>query len=255
MQNPHHDFIDALFTDDYFSAEISPIDRLSIYRNNIRANLVSVLADTYPLIKKLVGADCFEGLAVQYIKKYPSRQSALQYYGAYLHEFLREFTPVSALAYLPEIAKFEFACHELYFAADHPGFDRHQWKTIPFEQHEQILLELHPASALIAFSYPILDIIALCEGEITELNLDDKKGLNLLIYRPEFEIKLYCLSNSEFAFLTAIQRGDNLKKALMCALQKEVTFPLTEKLALWIDKHIIVNAHCSKAGSEAKLGT
>lgn len=243
MQNTQLDFIDALFAEHPSSDDIYPLAHLSIYRNNILYTLENALLDTYPLIKQLVGEDFFHHLAQAYIERYPSRQSHLQYYGEYFHEFLAEFPAVSHLIYLPEVAKFEWACQQLYYAPHYARLDAHKLQSFPEESHEELRLEWHPAAELIAFAYPMLEIIALCKGERKE-DIDlATGGIQLLLHRFELEILIHPLTASEWVFLTAIKAGQSLKAAYHAALLKEPSFDLTKQLMFCMEQHIIVDAY------------
>lgn len=241
MQNKQYDFIDLLSSEKSFSTDIVPLSHLKIYQQNVLSSLSAALHDAYPLIKKIVGDDFFNGLAKHYVERYPSRQSYLQPYGEYFKEFLAEFGPSTALVYLPQMAEFEWACHQLFYAADAHPFDIHEWQALSPEQYEQTHLSLDPASSLHAFTYPILDIVDLCNGKREEeVNLDPGNSY-VLLHRPFLEIMVHSLTHAEWLFLSAINEGETLKSASDKALAKDATFQLAEKLIHWFKLHLIVD--------------
>ena len=107
------------------------------------------------------------------------------------------YSAISDLVYLPEVAALEWACHHLQFAADHAAFTISLLEKLSPDDYDTLHFQLHPASQLIQFQYPILRIIELCDNKMNE------GGINLLIIRREFDIELVSISTSEFIFLTA----------------------------------------------------
>ena len=76
-------------------------ERLAIYRANVAANAVGALAAIYPIIRKLVGAEFFSGIAHAYCAAHPSMSGDLNALGGQLADFLRAFEPAQSLRYLP----------------------------------------------------------------------------------------------------------------------------------------------------------
>lgn len=240
LQNLQLEFAEAIFSGDEMSA-ITPSENLSIYRNNIMTSLKDTLHDIYPLVLKLVGEAFFRLTIKEYIKRYPSRSSDLHDYGEYFSDFLTEYQPLKNLNYLSEVAKFEWACHTIFFAADHAGFDIEQLKKFSPDQYEKLRLSLHPASKLIKFHFPILRIIDLCANEIDGTIDVSDGGVNLLIIRRDLDISLVSLSLSEFLFLSALDEGNPLAYALEVATHQDPNFKLDEKLLGWIQNKTIVD--------------
>jgi hypothetical protein len=242
LQNLQLDFADAIQSGDQPLEFILPAQNMRIYQNNVQTNLVRALKQTYPMIVKLVGEDFFRMTANEYIKQYPSRSGDLNDYGQYFSDFLAEFPAVKDLIYLAEVAQFEWTCHTLLCAASNTtSFDAALLNRVAPEHYDQIHFNLHPASCVMKFYYPILRIIDLCKGEIAD-NVDlSAGGVYLLIIRRELDIHLISLSESEFSFLTALQDNLSLATALETALQIDENFLLDKKLSEWIREQIIVD--------------
>ena len=77
--------------------------RLAIYRNNYVAALRRTLTKTYPVCRKLVGDDFFNGLVAAYIDSTPSQAFSLDDYGASLDTFIASFAPTQSLPYLADV--------------------------------------------------------------------------------------------------------------------------------------------------------
>ncbi len=241
LQNLQDEFAELMNADAVHSGLVTPVSNVSIYRNNMVCNLVQTLMDSYKMIVKLVGEDFFRMTAKEYINRYPSLSGNLHDYGEYFADFLDEFIPAKNLVYLPEVARFEWACHLLYFAADASILDIKLLENISPDQFQELHFGLHPASRLMRFNYPILRIMDLCKGEMDEeINLNEG-GVNLLLIRREFEIKLVPLSLAEYTFLSVLNQNETLGAALDATLEIDADFKLDENLPQWIQDKTITD--------------
>lgn len=245
LQNKQADFVEALLTKDTTLDCIRPSSHILIHLNNIQTNLTEALKNTYPLLLKLLGEEFFKVAAQEYMYRYPSRSSNLHDYGRYFGDFLSQYDPVNELIYLSEVAEFEWACHILYVAADHPPFKTQSLEKFTPEQHGHIHFLLHPASWIHRFQFPILDIVDLCK-EDPEGTVDlDKGGINLLVLRKELDLTLTPLNQADFFFLEALNQDSSLNDALHLAKSVDPEYGLAEKLPAFIQKGIIVDCSLS----------
>ncbi len=95
--------------------------RLQIYKDNVLINLTESLKSKYPVICKLVSEKFFNYAASEFIKKHPPITGNVEEHGEKFSDFLISFEPVKNLAYLPDIAKIEWARHVIYFASNSPA--------------------------------------------------------------------------------------------------------------------------------------
>ena len=109
----------ASFTQNLVDGQLSPNRQLAIYRNNVFGCLTSALKIACPVIVKLVGAEFFEQMAHEFIRQTPSKSGNLHDFGRELADFIAEFPSARELAYLPDVAGLEWACHEVFFSEDH----------------------------------------------------------------------------------------------------------------------------------------
>ena len=97
------------------AADGSALRSVALYRRLIRNNFVQVLRITYPVLHRFVGDGYFGVLARGYLTRYPSTSGDLFLYGRYLQALLQR---IEAPPLLVELARLEWACHEVYQAAD-----------------------------------------------------------------------------------------------------------------------------------------
>lgn len=243
LQNTQAEFVEALLFNDDKTALVVPASHLAIYRNNIAVSLLSALKNAYPLVLALLGEEFFVMTAKEYLRQYPSRSGNLHDYGEYFSTFLASFQPVHDLIYLAEVADFEWACHIVYLAANHPPFAQQSLSAFTPEQHQQLRFLLHPACWLRKYHFPILDIIDLCKTNQTEsINLHND-GVNLLIIRRELDLALLPLDDADFHFLDTLNRNLTLTEALHAAQQINADYPLEEKLPYFIQDKILVDCY------------
>lgn len=92
--------------------------RFAVYRNNVAHGLTRALAQRFPVVERLVGAEFFAAMARVFIAAHPPHSPVLFRWGGEFPAFLERFPPVAALPYLPEVARLEGLRGEAYHAAD-----------------------------------------------------------------------------------------------------------------------------------------
>src|SRR5204862_7472176 len=115
---------------------------------NVMANAMRALADVYPITRKLVGDEFFDGLAREYCRQHPSVSGDLNELGEHLADFVGAFAHTQPLPYLPDVARLEWLAHVAHYAADHAPFDIAHLATLTEHDYSRLALELHPAVAL-----------------------------------------------------------------------------------------------------------
>ncbi len=201
-----------------------------IYRNNVFISLTAALADVYPVVQRLVGEGFFKYVADAFIRAHPPQSGNLHDFGADLAEFLASFPACAELRYLPDVARLEWAYHEVFHAAT-TGFDVAALAAVPPERYAELRFGLSPAARLITSEYPVLAIWRANQAEVAETSVDlDAGGNRLLVFRRELEVEFKLLSAGEYALLAAWQLGTALQEASAAALQAEADFDLTRYL-------------------------
>lgn len=200
---------------------------LAVYRNNYRGNLHDALAGAYPVILQLVGADFFRRLARDFITTYPSRSANLFDYGAPLSGFLHDYAPSQTLAYLPDVAALEWACHRAYLAADALTLNLAELAAVHPDDYAQLHLQLHPACFLIGSTHPIAAIWQAHQTSLpADFSLDLTQGGAVLVTRQQQHVLIEALADADADWLNAILAGQNLGAATTLALTQHPAFDL-----------------------------
>lgn len=218
--------------------------RMQVYRNNMLIGLTEVLRAVYPVICCLVGDDFFRYTAAQYIRRYPSTSGNLHEFGGWFADFLRAFEPASSLAYLPDVASFEWAYHQVFHAAEHLTLDRVALSRLPEDRYGELAFRLHPASRLLNSDYPILRIWQVNQADYLGDQTVDlaQGGVRLLVIRREnMDIEIHALEEGEFALLQALAEGHSLATACEHAFNAQADFDLATQLGRHLSRGTLVD--------------
>jgi uncharacterized protein len=208
--------------------------RLAVYRGNVVGACTKALAGTYPIVAKIVGESFFEGLAREYLRRFPSASGDLNQFGASLAQFVARFEHTRDLPYLPDVARMEWLAHRMYYASDEP------------EPGLRLAPEIHLSSrfALLASPWPLARIWEVHQDDYEgEFSVDFEAGAErILVHRPRFRVLVGRLSAGSYRFLERARAGAPVATALDAALVAEPGFDLGAALAAWVEAGVIVNA-------------
>lgn len=201
---------------------------IAVYRRNVRNNLVEALRAVYPVIERLVGEAFFGHVAGQYVCDTPSASGDIHRYGASFVQCLATHPATAHLPYLGDTAQLEWLVHEIFHAADAPGFDPAMLATILPEKFARLTFRLHPACRLLASPYPVDRI-----WHANQPGADDREPLSLamgavrlLVARRGQDIALEPLAPGEYAMLSQLGDRTPLGAALEAALRLDPGFDL-----------------------------
>ncbi|HLQ25405.1 MAG TPA: DNA-binding domain-containing protein [Acidiferrobacterales bacterium] len=221
-------FGDAAVPDHIISQRFSGARHLQIYRNNTFTSLTEALRAVYPVITRLVGEEFFRHAAHEYIRRYPSTSGNLHEFGHEFAGFIAGFPSASALVYLPDVTRLEWAYHQVFHAAEHAPLALNALATVPQEKYAELKFKLHPACRLLASEYPIFRIWQVNQPDYTGDNTVDLSlgGSRLLIIRHHLTVEIEPLSAGEYALLRSLASGHNFARACEAALAAEARFDL-----------------------------
>lgn len=203
---------------------------LEVYRNNYRGNLQDALAGAYPVIEQLVGTDFLHMLARDFISLHGSCSANLYDYGAELGDFLEDYEAARSLAYLPDVARLEWACHRAYFATDAEPLDLARLSQVAPADHANLLLHVHPACRIVASVFPI---VAIWQAHQAGGSFDIDwagGGETALVSRQNDAVNVHALKADAAHWLEAVIQGQSLGMATAATLKRFPLFDLQETL-------------------------
>ena len=228
----------GLIVDDHLTAA----RRFNVYRNNFRISLTDALGAIYPVVEQLVGPEFFGSMADRYIRSHPSRSGNLHNLGFALADFLGRFEAASELPYLPDVARLEWAYHEVFHAPAPQSFEPKALADVAAESYPELRFDLGPACRLVHSTYPIFRIWRVNqeghEGDKT-VNLDSGAEAVLLV-RPELEVELWRIDPAESALLETLGSGSSLGEAVEASLKFAPDFDLQSALGRYLPSGVLI---------------
>lgn len=211
-----------------------PFDRrLQVYRNNSFSSLTAALKETFAVVCQLVDERFFGYAAQIYIRAHPPLAPRLSEYGADFVEFLAAFEPARHLAYLPDVARLEWAVNSAYHASDAPKLDPKRIAALPQDRYPTLAFVAHPSCRLLASAFPVDRIWQAHQpGGDLDSGIDlAAGGCRLLIDRQDAEVRFLSLDAPGFSFLQALFGGHTLQEAYEQAAAVAANFDLIAALS------------------------
>jgi hypothetical protein len=213
--------------------------RFRVYRNNVIAGLVNVLAARYPLTRKLLWPEKFDVVAQMYVTAALPRSPVLLAYGDGFPQFLRRIGHGASADYLADIAELEAARTRAYHAADAVPLNHSAFARIASDDLPGLHLTLHPSASLLKSRFPI---VTMWEANYhpKDNTIKQWKAEAALIARPHLDVVVWRLSPGAYDFFTAIGKGQTVGLAITRALAIAPDFDLTESINILIASEIVV---------------
>ena len=214
--------------------------RVAIYRANMVAAADKALSAAYPVIRQVVGAEFFHGLAREFQRGTPSTSGDLTEFGARFDAFLAAFEHTQSLPYLPDLARLEWAVHRAYGAADAPGWDAAALGTVEADRQAAIRFRWSPGLAVIESRYPIVRVWTIHQpGYAGEFSVAWDLADTALVARDGFVVGVTDCSAGDAAFLSAALAGAALGDAAAAALARHPDFDLGALLAHAVSARLV----------------
>ena len=213
---------------------IAPEERLGIYRNTFASVLTNALRLSFPATHRLVAAECFEGAARLFMDEQPPQYANLDDYGAGFPEFLVRFPPIAALAYLPAIARLEWAVSRALHAPDATSLDLGRLAALTQDERARVRFVPDPSAGLVRADHPVDSIwrAVLEQDDAVLAAIDLASGPAwLLVHRTETGIDVSRLSEDAWHFTATLFAGRPLHSALEEAPCAEAQAVLADHLA------------------------
>jgi hypothetical protein len=207
LASTQREFIGALYSE-------APCDAgIEVYRRNMLANLCGALGTTFPVVKRLVGDAFFREMARRFVFAHPSQSGDLNEFGEGFAEFIAAYPHAQGLAYLADVARLEWACHESEQAADGGSLDFAELATVPPEAYPRIRFALHPAVRLVR-SESAIEAIWSANQPDRDGTPDRAEGPDcVVVSREQGSVRVETFDRVPWEFLAALARGASLAEA------------------------------------------
>lgn len=207
--------------------------RLHIHRATIHTTLVDCLAARFPVVRRLLGEDCFAQTALDFVCEHPPSSPALVFYGGGFAAFLDNFTQLATYPWLGDVARLEWARHEAFNGAEAEACDAAVLGALDPERLMLTRLTLRPTVRLIASRHPVWSIWR-TNTEDAEVRAVTARPESVLVARPDWTVIVEPLPSGGFAFVSALAGAATLGEAAAAAHAAAVDADVTSALALLI---------------------
>ncbi len=213
---------------------------VALYRRLIRNNFGQVLRITYPVLHRFVGDGYFGVLARGYIKKYPSTSGDLFLYGRHLPALLQR---LEAPPLLVELARLEWACHEVYQAADSSPLQPVQLQTMVSSDPSRVTVQFHQTARFLSFPVPVHRVwLALqpdaSADEVVDLPLPEEET-GLIVARSGGAVQVIPLAWLDYRLLEALSQGATVASIERLAREAESCFDFTRLMTTLLNVQAI----------------
>jgi len=235
------EMLDSQTTEENFIALLEKNSRIpgsvatDIYRNNTIGTRKRALQAIYPVVEKIIGGQCFDRLALDFVTSSPSTDSDLNLYGAGFPEFLQRLCfnedAFSDFPYLRDLACLEWLYHKAYYAADDLPLSASQIDEI----ESSVKLERSHSLFCMKSPYPVVAIWRNHQGnasvsEVAALASEDY----ILIARQQGHPLVRQIDRQEWSIIQSIDGQTELDAVVQSALVEDVE--IEKKLPLMIER-------------------
>lgn len=208
--------------------------RLAVYRHHMFTSLTAALESTYPVVARLVDPRFFRYAAHRYVRDHPPSSPCLFDYGAALPDFLAAFEPCRHLAYLPDVARLEWAMNAALHAPEAPAI-------APEALRATAAVALHPSVTLLTSAWPVDAIWRSNQPGAVDEAVDLLAGtVRLQVWRAGDEVVFRGLSPAAFAFRAGLARTGRLEHAAAAALGADPAADLVTLVREVLDDEVLV---------------
>ncbi|MCG7902480.1 hypothetical protein A3196_07780 [Candidatus Thiodiazotropha endoloripes] len=227
--------------------------RLSVYANAYLLRLKEVLETDYPAVNMAIGDDRFGPLAESYIRQHPSHFFSLRDFGcrfaAYLREQVGSEDSLRDLAWLPELAQFEWTLGLAFDAAGSMLLEEQDMASIPADAWPTLRFEFCPSVYRIDHEWNIPTMWkSLTADPPATVEAIETSG-SWLIWRQNLVTRFRSLDEDERLILDLLHAGGTFNEGceiLASQIDREgVSMRAASLLKGWIRQGIIADAVCA----------
>ncbi len=173
--------------------------RMQVYQNNYHMTLVGLLQGIFPLTSAFVGEPFLKAAARLFLSDNPPNDPRLDRFGEQFPGFLNEYPHASDVVYVADLARLEWAVHEL----QHVRALEEGAKIIETQVDG---VALNPNVRLIQSDYPLIQLWMVGMGQLVpEAVHINAGGQTVAVTLEGFEVKLHVLSDVELQLLKALK--------------------------------------------------
>jgi len=221
--------------------------RLGAYFNAYRIRLIDSLAVDYSAIEKHLGREAFENLALDYLKKYPSTNRSIRWFGQNLCEYMSKHSRREDHQFLAELASFEWAQGLVFDADDEIElFQMEDMAQVPPEAWASLTIRFKPAMQWLDLYWNVCSYsVAIDSGETLPEPHRDEFPLRWLLWRKNRNPNWRSLDVHEAWAIEVTQQGANFAELCegLCEWISEDQVAITAAglLKQWVNDELVID--------------
>lgn len=236
---------DDIEADIFSTADALAEHRLGAYFNAYRIRLIDALAVDYSALKKYLGAEAFENLALEYLQTHPSSQPSIRWFGKDLAEFISRDYGHKESEFLNELASFEWSKGLIFDAKDESHlFQLDDMAQVPPTSWQDIRIRFKPAIRYLDLYWNVCPYyVALDKGESLPEKHRHEYPQRWLIWRKNKDSFWRSLEVHEAWAFESANQGVNFAELCEGLLEwigeKQVALTAAGFLKQWISDELI----------------
>lgn len=255
LESIQNSFANALLNTDQFEAALALFKetegapeltrkRFAFYRKNVTLNWRDTLLNAYPILRRLMGEEFFNGVAHAYGLAHPSPSGDLGQFGTSLPDFINTLENCKDYPFFGDVAALEWRVHSAWYLKQAAPITLAQLAAVPPEQLPLQHFKLQEACFLFKSPWAVADIWNRLQDTETAPSLPDPldQTNHCLIWRPygldRWKVRVDLIPAASFKALTALETGVSLGDALELALEEDPEFDVQSELASWFSKQL-----------------
>lgn len=192
-------------------------ERLEVYRATVQETLVRALRLAFPAVHRLVGAEFFEGAARIFAQAHLPAAADLNRYGSDFPSFLEQFPPCMPLAYLPDVARLDWAVATALHARDAEPLAFTALAAAVGGDASLLRFTAHPSITFLSSGFPVdaiwRAVLGQDEGAMGAIELHSGP-VHLIVERLGTNVNVERFSEPEWHFSRALLDGCTLGSLL-----------------------------------------
>jgi len=224
---------------------------LRAYRANAQALCVTALQSCFPALQQLMGEENFSHLARDFWQARPPVRGDLAQWGNELPAYLIQVPQLQEMlldhAYLPDVAKLEWALHTAATASD-AALVVQSFQLLASHDPRQLRLLLSSGCAVLSSEYPVVALVQLHDErataahELARQSIADAEPQTALVWRQGFRPMLAEVDAASATLIEASLQGESLADALDAALSLRPDFDFNTWLSESAQKGLLLGA-------------
>ncbi len=238
-------------------ATFTSANGLNAYQDHVAMLAPRVLQAAYPVSAQYIGSAGFTAMARAFWRAHPPQQGDLAQWGGELHDFMARSEALTAMPWIADMARVEWALHCAATAADAEP-DRASLGLLVSHEPEHLGVQLAPGTQVLHCAWPVAEPIMAqrASGNAGAGNIESDSKRNgegqcaasatlyspraqsqaIVVWREDFAPRLRPCLPGEAPLLTALLQGHSLGAAMEQALELDFSAWLQSAVpdALWI---------------------